>query len=152
MQFTNLSEESDSYLWDFGFGATSEEENPVHVYPAAGTYEIRLIAFTNQNCADTIVQTIRVDNVTLHAPTAFSPNGDGSNDEFYVGYVGIRSLTVKIFSRWGHQVYESDNPDFRWNGVYKNDQVPEGVYVYVIQGVGENDRQYERVGTVTVIR
>jgi PKD repeat protein len=42
--FTNTSTDADSYLWDFGDGKSSTEESPVHVYAAAGTYTIKLIA------------------------------------------------------------------------------------------------------------
>lgn len=150
--FQNTTTGGNSYLWQFGFGPISREENPVTIFPSAGTYDITLIVSTDQNCMDTVVQQIVIDNVTLHAPSAFSPNADGSNDLFYIGYVGIQTLTVKIFSRWGHKIYESDNPNFQWDGTYKTEKVPEGVYVYVIQGLGENDLRYERVGTVTLIR
>ena len=78
VQFDNTTTGADSYLWNFGFGPFSEEENPIHIYPAAGTYEIMLIASTNENCRDTAYQQISIDNVTLHAPTAFSPNQDGA--------------------------------------------------------------------------
>lgn len=150
--FTNTTSGATSYLWKFGFGTVSRDENPITIFPHAGTFDVTLIANTDENCMDTIVQRITIENVTLHAPTAFSPNADGTNDLFFIGYNGIHTLTVKIFSRWGTKIYESDNPDFQWDGTYKAQGVPEGVYVYVIQGIGENELQYERVGTVTLIR
>ncbi|GAB4413489.1 MAG: hypothetical protein OHK0039_20440 [Bacteroidia bacterium] len=150
--FTNASAGAASYVWDFGFGAPSREENPLFIYPAAGSYTITLIALSATGCADTAQAEILIDNVMLHVPSAFSPNADDSNDFFLVGYNGIRTLQVRIFSRWGPLVYESDNPDFRWDGTYQGAPVPEGVYVFVIDGVGENGRSYQRVGTVTVFR
>jgi len=150
--FFNESTGADSYLWTFGFGPNSTEEHPVHGYPAAGTYSIRLIAFSDGGCPDTAFGEIFIDNVHLYVPSGFSPNGDGINDAFSVGYIGIQTLNVKIFSRWGPLIYESDNPDFQWNGIYKEKEVPEGVYIYVITGLGENGRRYQRTGTVTVFR
>ncbi len=47
VQFTNLSNGGDSYLWDFGDGNTSSEENPFHTYGAEGTYDVTLTV-TNQ--------------------------------------------------------------------------------------------------------
>ena len=42
--FSNLSEKSTSYSWDFGDGRTSEEENPTHIYDIPGQYEVSLVA------------------------------------------------------------------------------------------------------------
>ena len=150
--FTNESTGANSFAWTFGFGQGSTETNPVHIYPAAGTYTVRLIALSEGGCPDTAFAEIFIDNVHLYVPSGFTPNGDGTNDAFFVGYTGIRTLNVKIFSRWGPLIYESDNPDFQWDGRYKEREVPEGVYVYVITGIGENERTYQRTGTVTVFR
>lgn len=58
--FTNLSQNANSYLWNFGDGSTSTETNPTHTYSESGTYQVSLTAFNNQ-CADsTISQSIQV--------------------------------------------------------------------------------------------
>ena len=45
--FTNFSSNADSYLWDFGDGNTSTEENPTHTYSQDGLYTIRLTTTSN---------------------------------------------------------------------------------------------------------
>ncbi|MEO0469225.1 MAG: PKD domain-containing protein [Bacteroidota bacterium] len=152
INFLNTTTGAASYEWDFGFGRNSTAENPSHVFPAAGEYQVQLIAYSENGCADTAIVVIDIDNVTLHVPSGFTPNGDDINDDFLVGYVGIRSLNVQIFSRWGMKIYEEDNKDFRWDGTYDGQPSPEGVYVYVIRGIGENGLDYVRSGTVTLIR
>jgi PKD repeat protein len=52
--FTNLSQEADSYAWDFGDGNTSSEANPTHVYAGPGEYLVTLQA-TN-TCGTSILQ------------------------------------------------------------------------------------------------
>jgi hypothetical protein len=42
--FNNMSTDADTYLWDFGDGNTSTQENPLHIYANGGTYTITLIA------------------------------------------------------------------------------------------------------------
>lgn len=42
--FTNYSENATSYAWDFGDGETSTDENPVHTFTEAGSYEVTLTA------------------------------------------------------------------------------------------------------------
>ena len=152
IQFENTSTGADSYIWDFGIPGKSEEVNPTIIFPSAGEHTVTLIAFSEEGCPDTFSITLFLDNVTLHVPSGFTPNHDTVNDEFYIGYIGIRTLNVKIFSRWGVKIFESDNPDFRWDGTYQGEPVPEGVFVYVITGLGENNLTYERNGTVTLVR
>jgi hypothetical protein len=45
------------YLWDFGDGAISTEENPTKVYGAVGTYTVSLQVVTAQMWADTVIKT-----------------------------------------------------------------------------------------------
>lgn len=71
----------------------------------------------------------------MYIPNAFSPNGDARNDAFSV-YPGLdctfRSFSIKIFDRWGGLVYESESPDFAWDGRRNNEEVPAAVYIYAI--------------------
>lgn len=62
--FSNTSTNGASYLWDFGDGTTSEEENTMHTYTEAGTYYVSLMATNDDGCSDTFIQTIEVFNTT----------------------------------------------------------------------------------------
>jgi PKD repeat protein len=61
---TNTSTLSDSYLWDFGDGATSTEVNPVHTYAGDGIYTITLTAY-NVNGEKSTTQTVTVSSLVL---------------------------------------------------------------------------------------
>lgn len=52
--FSDLSQNATTWLWDFGDGTFSTEQNPVHVYPETGNYEITLITSYNEVCFDTL--------------------------------------------------------------------------------------------------
>lgn len=67
IRFTNTTIGGGSYIWDFGDGTPkSTDENPVHTYATAGTYQIKLIANPNTSCIDSITKTIDViDNSTI---------------------------------------------------------------------------------------
>lgn len=90
-------------------------------------------------------------DATIYIPNVFSPNGDGYNDDFMVGlpadFVEERSFEIKIFDRWGAEVFSSKDWSFRWNGTLKDRKVPLGVYTYWLDF---NCNQYE--GSVTLIR
>jgi gliding motility-associated-like protein len=67
-------------------------------------------------------------------PNVFTPNGDGKNDAFYIkNLCNYDAFFIKIFNRWGRVIYESTDPDFRWDGTTKNgDEASDGVYYYVM--------------------
>lgn len=77
-------------------------------------------------------------NRRVFIPTAFSPNGDGINEVFYIFSAGNQISNIKefvIFNRWGDLMYEAINflpndPTKGWDGYFKNEVMNPGVYVY----------------------
>ncbi|MDA0244655.1 MAG: M14 family zinc carboxypeptidase [Chloroflexi bacterium] len=67
--FTNLSADADSYLWDFGDGATSTAVHPSHTYTATGTFSVTLLA-GNGVLTDTVTHPLEVVPVGVLTPTA----------------------------------------------------------------------------------
>jgi len=70
--------------------------------------------------------------INLHVPKAFTPNGDGLNDELEIfGLEGVEAL-FKVYNRWGQQVYveASDSPS--WNGQIDGSPAARGTYMYEI--------------------
>jgi len=91
-------------------------------------------------------------------PNIFTPNGDGVNDVFKAlpnDYSGM--FTIRIFNRWGNLVFESNDPDFEWDGTNQTSKqpVPEGTYFYVaelfLQGLESVYRQ-TLTGYITLLR
>jgi gliding motility-associated-like protein len=67
-------------------------------------------------------------------PNVFTPDGNGLNDLFHpFPYRDVESVTIQIFSRWGLQVFSSEDPDIEWNGKTDNtgEDLPDGVYYYI---------------------
>ena len=57
---------------------------------------------------------------TIDVPSAFTPNGDGTNDIIYVRGWGVEDLLLfKIYNRFGEVVFESTDKDIGWDGSYK---------------------------------
>ncbi|MEL6674259.1 MAG: gliding motility-associated C-terminal domain-containing protein [Bacteroidota bacterium] len=92
----------------------------------------------------------------IHAPTAFSPNADGFNDGFVLGYeCQIESGTWKVFNRWGQMVFQSNDPTASWDGTQNGRICPEGVYVWVMEFQymeGDRPQVWQEHGTITLIR
>lgn len=86
-------------------------------------------------------------------PNAFTPNGDGKNDVFkLINVKGAQLIEFKIFNRWGTVMFNTVDAEEGWDGRYRNQEQPIGVYGYGIRikyadGIIETYR-----GTVTLIR
>jgi gliding motility-associated-like protein len=155
VEFTPVSSiELTGWSWSFGDGNVSDLEAPVHEYENPGRYEVILTGVDRNGCeitASTIIEVKKV--VSAFMPSAFTPNGDGYNDVFKIGPYNLRDFQIRVFSRWGTVIYEANEPGFEWDGKDLNGQdVPEGVYVYVIRFLDINGKTTEQTGTITLIR
>ncbi|MEM7659433.1 MAG: PKD domain-containing protein, partial [Bacteroidota bacterium] len=142
------------WRWNFGDGNASTVGTPVHEYAYPGKYEVKLETVDNNGCEQSLSTVIEVKLITgINLPTAFSPNGDGINDEYTIGHYNIRSFQLKIFNRWGQKIYETNNPDFRWNGAQEQGgEVREGVYVCVVEGIDLNGNEIHESTSLTVVK
>ena len=138
-----------SYSWDFGNGDFSTDANPATIYTAPGTYLVTLIVTNAGGCTDMYQVTVIVNRESsLSAPNVFSPNGDGYNDVFMVQHEAITNFECTIFNRWGNEVYRFNAVDGNWNG---GDEA-EGSYYYTIVAKGDDGRDYDMSGHVTLVR
>jgi len=92
----------------------------------------------------------------INAPTAFSPNNDGMNDEFTFMSFGtnLKSFEINIFNRWGQEVFTSRDGDFSWNGSLFNsgELLPTGVYTWQARVEFTDEAKILEVGNVTLLR
>ena len=99
--------------------------------------------------------TIQVNTATdVFIPNAFTPNGDGVNDQFKIfgDLSNIYFMEVSVFDRWGEKVFESNDPGFEWDGTYRGEPAPIGVYIYVATAVFNNGSHRDFKGSVTLLR
>lgn len=152
--FTNTSLYGDFYEWNFGDGFTSAEQNPTHVYQTDGLFRITLTAFSKNGCENSITQgdLIIKKNASTFVPNAFSPNGDGINDELVVGVTNLKKYSIQIYNRLGSQVFFTNNIFENWNGTFKGNQLPVGVYYYIILGTNISNNNVKYSGSITLLR
>lgn len=86
-------------------------------------------------------------------PTAFTPNGDGLNDDFgpVVKSAQIVDFEFIVYDRYGGRVFVSSSPDNRWDGTHSGKQVAEGGYLYYLKAKLQNGQTIERKGSVNVV-
>ncbi|MDT8412833.1 MAG: PKD domain-containing protein [Vicingaceae bacterium] len=116
---------------------------------------IYIVAYEAENgCVvfDTVTVTIDMQ-FNIGVPSAFTPNGDGSNDILLVrGIKGIESLTFSIYNRYGQEVFFTNDKTEGWNGTHNGKQVNPGVFVYIVKATLLDGTIRELKGNVTLIR
>jgi gliding motility-associated-like protein len=120
--FSTSSAIATNWIWTFGDGSTSFEENPIHNYDGPGYYQVNLTASTTIGCSDIATNFIKYkDVIFMYVPTAFTPNNDGRNDVFQVEARGeINIFSLKIFDRWGELVFSTTDINEPWVGNMMN--------------------------------
>lgn len=157
--FDNLSEDAVNYVWDFGDGQGSNEENPVHVFPneTAGEYPVYLVAINEYGCTDTAYSEVVIrEEFIMYVPNAFTPDDDDFNETFkpiMTSGFNPYSYELLIYNRWGELIFESHNHDVGWNGTFQGNIVQDGVYVWKISLRDSfTDERKVFTGHVTLIR
>jgi len=149
VQFSDQSQAAVRWFWDFGDGATATAQDPAHVYGEAGSYTVSLTVTDENGCVSTATEgpfTVAADNLLI--PNVFTPNGDGTNDEYLVRYNGTEVFSLQIYDRWGRSFFESDAAQDGWDGLDPEGQpAKEGVYYYLVR-IGEQEYN----GNVTLLR
>ncbi|MCC3159972.1 gliding motility-associated C-terminal domain-containing protein [Hymenobacter sp. 15J16-1T3B] len=123
------------YEWNFGDAeradlVQSTEQFPTHVYAKPGRYLVKFTAYYNSSCSSTTrFAPVYVGDPFI--PNIITPNGDGQNDTFEQR-LSCLPVSIKVFSRWGNLVYETQNYQNDWAGAVKgNDgKLPDGIYYY----------------------
>lgn len=141
VNFTNTSGHADGFLWDFGDGTTSIEENPTHTFPDNGVYQVSLVA-TNLCKSDTFSQALDLVTVGMSkTPTQmrvdFYPQGDGRY-EVKALLTNQSALYLEVMNGLGERVFSRSCEGQR---TYKLDfdlsNLSQGVYFVRIQTYGE---------------
>ena len=169
LKLNNESTGANGYLWDFGNGKTSTEENPIAIYVEDGTYIIKLIALNEFDCSDTTFFEYELLFKGLFIPNAFAPASTDLGIRLFkpVG-INLKQYHIQVFDQWGTLMWESTkidsggHPEEGWDGVYRNILMPQGTYMWKVKAtfiddtpwtgsdIGQGD--YKTIGTVTLIR
>jgi gliding motility-associated-like protein len=140
--------------------ATSTVKDPLPVlFPTLNReayYTVKLVAYNNTlGCTDSTRRTLTVlDHCFIGVPTAFTPNGDGLNDNFRPhNALKADNYEFKIYNRWGQLVFQTNNWQDKWNGTINGSPQGSGVFVWMLRYVHrDTKKEVFQKGTVTLIR
>lgn len=185
VKFTNSSENGDpgSYEWFFfrdldeikndpkvpvdSILLVAYDDNPVYVFENSGTYMVKLVSKKRTGeltCTDTVYLSnyIVADTSFIAIPNIFTPNGDGTNDNFVVKFWSMKEVKISVFNRWGRtvHVWQSGNvqgfektwAETVWDGRIGGRYASPGVYFYVVEGFGRDGKKRWKHGNVYLMR
>ena len=158
VHFENRSLGGQSYLWEFGDGATSAIAHPNHVYKKRGNYTVALTVTNSGGCTDRLERTVKVSNdYNLLAASTFSPNGDGVEDAFIPE--ALKSLGVRFHMSvhdpaTGQLIYETSDAQRPWNGRIggRGDACATQDYVWMVEMKDGDKLGGTYTGTVSLLR
>lgn len=128
------------YQWKLYKGSslmlTRSDAEHRYTFTDKGNYRA-VVAISNSHCQlDSVEFTISISESMVVVPNVFTPNGDGTNDEFRVVYRSLKEFHCWVYNRWGHLVYEWSDPAKGWDGTIGGRPAAEGAYFYVIRALG----------------
>jgi large repetitive protein len=139
-----------TYLWVPGSGLNdSTVANPVATPTITTTYTVYCDNPSGCPGSDTVTVFV-IPQITV--PGGFTPNGDGVNDFWNIGYVdNFPGVVVEVYNRWGELLFRSVGYKTPWDGTYNGKPVPVGTYYYIINLHDPRFTQTE-TGPVTILR
>ena len=152
---------ADSYEVSRDNGATWENSNSPTSHLVAGLQINEKVTLLVRTKGTLACQTSDAGTLTANAeaviddifiPNSFTPNGDGNNDIFYAYGNAIGAATMRIYDQWGHVIFISQQVTYGWDGTYRGQAQPNGVYVYIIDITLKDGTKMMRKGTVTLLK
>jgi gliding motility-associated-like protein len=148
-----------TWLWDFGGGSFSTDQNTSFTFSDTGTYCVTLIVGGPGGvCPDTATECITIlPELLIWYPNAFTPNGSGLNDVFKPvvsdpGY--IAGYMLFVFDRWGNMVFNTTDLATGWDGRMQTtgEKCQIDTYVYLVSITDKDGHIFDHRGVVNLIR
>jgi gliding motility-associated-like protein len=149
-----------SFEWLFTGGSPETSDVPIvsvdYTGQEPGLYDVCLFVTNDAGCADTLCRILILrDELRVHVPNSFTPDGDGVNDMFIpvlTGH-GDDKYLFSIYNRWGELIFETQDPTVGWDGTMPGTLAQDGVYVWRLRVnaiVGAEIQEF--TGHVTLVR
>ena len=147
-----------TWNWNFGNGQTSTLANPpVQYFSTSGnenSFTVQLAIKDTSGCTDTAYHILKLaNNCFIAVPSAFTPNGDGSNDYLYpLNAYKASHLIFRVYNRNGQLVFAGKDRSQKWDGTVGGNPQPEGAYVWMLEYTDAGGKKVSFRGTSVLIR
>lgn len=154
--FSNTSENSTNYSWDFGNGETktsTDLTDQSSYYANSGIYTIYLTAI-NGPCSDIDSITIQLFDqpIVMNVPNVLTPNNDGINDTYFIDILYAAEVELIITNRWGQVIFNQTSANPIWDGKTENGDIAlPGTYFYSFKATALNGVEIDGTGFLQLI-
>jgi len=166
VRLINYSAGAVRFRWDFGDGNISTAVEPVHRYQKQGKYTVKLTAWSEKGCESTseVIYTIDSRKYFINFPNAFMPNPTGPTGGYYTAASdasarifhpessGVVEYQLRIYTRTGLLLFESNDVNIGWDGYHKGTLCEPGVYLWKATGKFRNGENFSKMGDITLIK
>lgn len=165
ISFYGYANEPTAHFYIWLIYNTSDLENPIirftdrnirYTFNQFGSYKVVLESVSRgPACSTTTSVEFSISESSLEKPpNFFSPDANSETARvFRIGeYKSLIKFKCSIFNRWGNKLYEWTDPSKGWDGKYNGKYVNTGVYFWVIEALGSDNKRYKYAGDVNVFR
>ena len=151
---TSTTDPSNAVSYWMTDGGSLESANGTYIFSDGGSFEVIQTVVGPNGCTATAVAEVVVNGTIFHAPSSFTPNGDGINDVWKPVALGVTSYDVEIRNRWGERIWSTTDHDQGWQGEGPGGThfVPNGVYHWMATFRDQLGFPKVKQGTLTIIR
>ncbi len=146
---------AEAYIWQPNIGLSCADcPNPIANPETDQTYVVYGTDINGCSETNTINITVR-QPCPFYIPNVFKPETTDALGNGTFGVLGqivaFESFLLRIYSRWGELVFQSENPETQWNGIFNGQNAPAGVYLYQLE-MTTCDGPLKTTGNLTLIR
>ena len=140
------------YYWSPASFMSDDHATTPYVFPPANNVYTLYVTSTVGCGAASDDVLVKVYN-SFFVPNSFTPNGDGNNDKFRILMLDNYKLShLLIYNRWGQLVFKSEGVYNGWDGTFKGQPQPAGVYVYHLEIQAPFRDKIVKQGTILLLR
>ncbi len=151
--FLNQSIGASANEWTFDDSVVHYSVHTSRLYEEPGPHSVTLVAWNELGCTDSVTKDFFIRAIPeVYIPNAFTPNRDFHNSHFTIYTTYLIDMDFIIFDRWGEIVYRCKDLDIKWDGTFKGEPVPDGVFGYYMVALDFNGDYVIRKGTITLLR
>ncbi|MBS1742248.1 MAG: choice-of-anchor L domain-containing protein [Bacteroidetes bacterium] len=137
-----------------GLSATNVLNPVISPLQTTGTITYSITVTNTSGCSASDELIVKILPSCIKLRNAFTPNGDGINDRWWVydDFSCLKNVAVHVFNRYGSKVYESENYRNTWDGKYKGKELPDGTYYAVVEYTFLSGRVKTERTDLTILR
>lgn len=155
--FTYLGDETDNCTWTFSNGKNAKDMTPRILFERKGDYLVSLTSKNNFGCMAVVNKTVSITTpFELFAPSAFTPNFDGNNDEFLPEAFTTWDIKFEMIikNKQGNVIFKTTDKNNAWKGSLNNQGaiLDPGVYFWQVVTYDFEGVPYQHMGKINLLK